>query len=92
MGWCWLIWRPGREHQASGNGLPIATQSAPPPEHATVPTLEIANATVRAYKDLLGRGPTKARALFAGADVLVVVVEDTMTVQVRSLAALSEPA
>jgi uncharacterized protein YbcI len=45
---------------------------------------------VRAYKDLLGRGPTKARVLFAGSDTLVVVLEDTMTVEERSLAALGD--
>lgn len=47
---------------------------------------------VRAYKELLGRGPTKTRALFAGADTLLVVLEDTMTVQERNLAALGEEA
>ena len=52
--------------------------------------LEIANAIVRTYKELIGRGPTKARVLFAGADVLVVVLEDTMTVQDRNVAALGE--
>jgi uncharacterized protein YbcI len=52
--------------------------------------LEIANAIVRTYKELIGRGPTKARVLFAGADVLVVVLEDTMTVQERTLASLGE--
>ena len=45
---------------------------------------------MRTYKELLGRGPTKARVLFAGADVLVVVLEDTMTTQERTLASLGE--
>ena len=78
------------ERQANGNGRPKALPTAPPPAPATAPTFEIANAMVRAYKELLGRGPTKTRVLFAGADSLVVVLEDTMTVQERSLAALGE--
>ena len=45
---------------------------------------------VGAYKDALGRGPTKAHVHFAGADTLVVVLEDTMTVQERNLACLGE--
>jgi uncharacterized protein YbcI len=71
-------------------GQPSATRPATPPEPATAPTLEIANAIVQTYKELIGRGPTKARVLFAGADVLVVMLEDTMTVQERTLAALGE--
>ncbi len=59
-------------------------------EAAAAPTLEIANAIVRTYKELLGRGPSKARVLFAGADVLVVVLEDTMTAQESTLASLGE--
>jgi uncharacterized protein YbcI len=62
------------------------------PEHepAGTSTLEIANAIVRSYKEILGRGLTKTRVLFAGADTLVVVLEDTMTVQERTLASLGE--
>ncbi len=45
---------------------------------------------VAAYKDALGRGPTKSHVHFAGADTLVVVLEDTMTVQERNLASLGE--
>ena len=82
--------QPSLEHQASGNGLPTRARTAPPPEPPTTPTLEIANAIVHTYKELLGRGPTKARVLFTGADVLLVVLEDTMTVQERTLASLGE--
>jgi uncharacterized protein YbcI len=78
---------PRGQPQASGNGLPGTARR---PEPATAPMLEIANAIVRTYKELIGRGPTKARVLFAGADVLVVVLEDTMTVQERTLASLGE--
>ncbi len=52
--------------------------------------LQVSNAVVRLYKDAFGRGPTKARARFAGADTLVVVLEDSMTVVERNLAAMGE--
>lgn len=45
---------------------------------------------VKAYKDALGRGPTKSQVHFAGADTLVVVLQDTMTVQERNLASLGK--
>lgn len=57
---------------------------------AMSPLLEISNATVRLYKETFGRGPTYARARFAGADMLIVLLQDTMTVPERRLAALGE--
>jgi uncharacterized protein YbcI len=54
------------------------------------PMLELSNAMVRLYKEVFGRGPTKARAHFAGPDTLVVVLEDSMTVAERNLASLGE--
>jgi uncharacterized protein YbcI len=54
------------------------------------PLLEISNATVRLYKAAFGRGPTHARARFAGTDTLVVLLQDTMTVSERKLVALGE--
>jgi uncharacterized protein YbcI len=54
------------------------------------PMLEISNAVVRLYKEAFGRGPTKARAQFAGQDTLVVILEDSLTVAERNLVALGE--
>lgn len=54
------------------------------------PLLEISNATVRLYKAAFGRGPTHARARFAGTDTLVVLLQETMTVAERKLAALGD--
>lgn len=54
------------------------------------PLLEISNATVRLYKVTFGRGPTHARTRFAGPDTLVILLQDTMTVSERKLAALGE--
>ncbi len=52
--------------------------------------LEISNAMVRVYKEAFGRGPTKARAAFAGPDTLVVILEASLTVAERNLAAMGE--
>ena len=45
---------------------------------------------VRLYKDLFGRGPTKARTYFAGPDVLVCILGDTFTPAERNLVAMGE--
>lgn len=68
---------------ASSNGAELRSGS-------TSPLLEISNAIVRLYKATFGRGPTHARARFAGTDTLVVLLQDTMTVSERKLAALGE--
>jgi uncharacterized protein YbcI len=52
--------------------------------------LELSNAMVRLYKDAFGRGPTKARAQFAGPDTLIVVLEHSMTVAERNMVAMGE--
>jgi uncharacterized protein YbcI len=54
------------------------------------PMLEISNAMVRLYKEAFGRGPTKARAHFAGPDTLIVVLESSLTVAERNLVAMGE--
>src|SRR3954447_2210837 len=45
---------------------------------------DVARAVVRVYRSFRGRGPTKARALFKG-DIVVVVLEDVMTELERAL-------
>jgi uncharacterized protein YbcI len=54
------------------------------------PMLEISNAMVGLYKEVFGRGPTKARAQFAGQDTLVVILEASLTVAERNLVAMGE--
>ncbi|HUA48601.1 MAG TPA: Na-translocating system protein MpsC family protein [Solirubrobacteraceae bacterium] len=56
------------------------------------PLLEISNALVHLYKTAFGRGPTNSRARFAGAELLVVVLQDTMTVSERRLVAMGQHA
>lgn len=45
----------------------------------------ISNEMVRMYKDQFGRGPTKVRTHWAGPDIIVVVLEETLTPAERSL-------
>jgi uncharacterized protein YbcI len=49
------------------------------------PLLAISSRMVRLYKDTFGRGPTRARASFAGSAALVVVLEHTLTVAERNM-------
>lgn len=51
---------------------------------------EVTNAMVRTYKEQFGRGPTKARSHYAGPDLLVVTIEDSLTPAERSMLALGE--
>jgi uncharacterized protein YbcI len=74
------------EAATRGDGREPAQQHPQP----SSPLLEISNATVRLYKGAFGRGPTQARARFAGPDTLVVLLQDTMTVSERKLASLGE--
>ena len=51
---------------------------------------EVSNAMVRIYKELLGRGPTKARTSYAGPDTLVATIENSLTPAERNMVALGE--
>jgi uncharacterized protein YbcI len=51
---------------------------------------EISREMVRLYKQLFGRGPTKARTEFAGPDIVICTLENTFTPAERSLADLGE--
>ncbi|HET9184637.1 MAG TPA: Na-translocating system protein MpsC family protein [Solirubrobacterales bacterium] len=51
---------------------------------------EISREMVRLYKELFGRGPTKARTEFAGPDIVICSLESTFTPAERSLAEMGE--
>lgn len=51
---------------------------------------EISREMVRLYKELFGRGPTKARTEFAGPDIVVCSLENSFTPAERSLAEMGE--
>jgi len=59
------------------------------PHHTTV-SAQISSEMVRLYKDLFGRGPTRARTHFAGPDTIIVTLEDTMTPAEHSMAEMGE--
>jgi uncharacterized protein YbcI len=50
----------------------------------------ISREMVRLYKELFGRGPTKARTEFAGPDIIICSLENTFTPAERSLAEMGE--
>jgi uncharacterized protein YbcI len=52
--------------------------------------MDISNEMVRLYKQRFGRGPTKTRTHWAGPDVVVVILEETLTPVERSLVEMGE--
>jgi uncharacterized protein YbcI len=52
--------------------------------------MEISNTMVRLYKDLFGRGPTKVRSHWSGADALTVILENTLTHAERNMVKMGE--
>ena len=51
---------------------------------------ELTRAMVRLYKELFGRGPTKARTDYAGADIVVSTIQNSLTPAERNMVALEE--
>jgi uncharacterized protein YbcI len=59
-------------------------------DRPSIEMAEISRTMVRIYKDHFGRGPTKAYSAWAGADILVCVLEETLTRAEQSLVELGE--
>ena len=51
---------------------------------------EVSKAMVKLYKEQFGRGPTKTRTNYAGNDILITTLEDTMTPAERNMADMGE--
>ncbi len=51
---------------------------------------ELSNAMVRLYKEQFGRGPTKARSVYAGPDAVLCTLENSFTPAEQSLARMGE--
>lgn len=51
---------------------------------------EVTNAMVALYKELFGRGPTKARSDYAGADTLITTLQNSLTLAEKNMVALNE--
>ena len=64
------------------------TQESPLAQHEV--SLEISNEMVRLYKQLFGRGPGRARTYFAGPDVIVSSLEQTLTPAERTMVEMGE--
>jgi uncharacterized protein YbcI len=52
--------------------------------------VELSNAMVRIYKDVYGRGPTRVRTHFAGPDLIVSSLENSLTKVERTMADAGE--
>jgi uncharacterized protein YbcI len=52
--------------------------------------LQVSNEMVRLYKDLFGRGPTRARSGWADRDTLICTLEDSLTPAEKNMAKLGE--
>lgn len=59
------------------------------PEGQSV-TAAVSNAMVKLYKDQFGRGPTKTRTHFAGPDILITTLQDSLTPAERNMVKLGE--
>ncbi len=59
-------------------------------EHRASVVASISRAMVQLYKEQFGRGPTKARTDFAGPDIVICTLEDSLTPAERRLAELGE--
>jgi uncharacterized protein YbcI len=59
-------------------------------EARTSSLAEISREIVRIYKEQFGRGPTKARTDFAGPNLIVCTVEDSLTPVERKMAAMGD--
>ncbi len=51
---------------------------------------ELSNAMVRLYKEQFGRGPTKARSVYAGPDAVLCTLENSFTPAEESLVRMGE--
>src|SRR3954467_1736564 len=65
-----------------------ATNAATPAGQSM--SLAVSNAMVRLYKEQFGRGPTKAQTHFAGNDLVVTTLKDSLTPAERNLVAMGE--
>src|SRR3954447_3513799 len=80
----------GRESWNDMDGEAAQEQPGTAEERRGLMMVEISNAMVHLYKELFGRGPTKARASYAGPDLLVATLENSLTRIERTMAEAGE--
>jgi uncharacterized protein YbcI len=59
-------------------------------EHLGMQTAELSNAMVRIYKEQFGRGPTKAHSVYAGPDLVICTLENSLTPAEHRMVQLGE--
>ena len=72
----------------------MSTEDATQVDHSTdgrgSALQELSNEMVRLYKEMFGRGPTRARSAWIGEDGLICTLEDSMTPAERNLVGMGE--
>ena len=66
------------------------SQVAPSSDGHNAHLAELSNAMVRIYKEQFGRGPTKARTHYAGPDIVLCTLEESLTPAERRLVEMGE--
>src|SRR4051812_34603634 len=80
----------GRERLGDMDGEAAQEQPGTEEERRSLMMVDISNAMVHLYKELFGRGPTKARTSYAGPDLLVSTLENSLTRIERTMAEAGE--
>jgi uncharacterized protein YbcI len=70
--------------------VPLPPQEAVSEDRADSVLAEISRQMVRIYKEQFGRGPTKARTDFAGPDIVICTLEESLTPAEQRLVELDE--
>jgi len=71
-------------------GSEQAEQSVEAPEAEISKLAELSREMVRLYKNQFGRGPTRARSDFAGPDVIICTLEESLTPAEKRMAELGD--
>jgi uncharacterized protein YbcI len=65
-------------------------QAGTAPEPGRAELSQLSNAMVALYKSQFGRGPTRTRSNYAGPDILITTLEDSLTPAERNMVAMGE--
>jgi len=83
----WALASPPRSREV---GLVSTDEQDPASRRTSSILMDISNTMVALYKELFGRGPTTARAVWAGPDAVTCFLEDTLTPAERNLVRMGE--
>jgi uncharacterized protein YbcI len=65
-------------------------QAGTAPEPGRAELSQLSNAMVALYKSQFGRGPTRTRSNYAGPDILITTLEDSLTPAERNMVEMGE--